>query len=126
MGARILLVGVGLLLSSAVLAMNWGFLRHAPVSHFTEKDWDLMKEAAREALANAPDGETVGWSNSDSGAFGTVQPLNSYEAQGMTCRRTEVYNNAGGTSGTGRFDFCQQDDGTWRAAPQPKPAPAAP
>ncbi len=126
MGARILLVGAGLLLSSAVLAMNWSFLRQAPVSHFTEKDWDLMREAGREALANAPDGETVGWSNADSGAFGTVQPLKSYEAQGMICRRTEVYNNAGGASGTSRFDFCEQEDGTWRVAPQPKPATATP
>lgn len=123
MCARILLFGLGLLLSSPVSAMNWSFLKHAPVSHFTERDWDLMREAGREALASAPDGQTVGWRNPDSGAFGTVQPLSSYEAQGMACRRTEVYNNAGGASGTSRFDFCQQEDGTWRVAPQAKPAP---
>jgi surface antigen len=118
MRKRLFWIGLGVLVSLPVAAMNWSFLRHAPVSHFTEKDWDLLRQAGREALANAPDGDTVGWSNPDSGAFGTVQPLNTYKSQGMTCRRTEVYNSAGGVTGTSRFEFCQQEDGTWQVVPK--------
>jgi surface antigen len=120
------LLGVGLLVSLPVAAMNWSFLKHAPVSHFTEKDWDLMGEAGREALANAPDGETVGWSNANTGAFGTIQPLKTYKARGTTCRRTEVYNNAGKASGTSQFDFCRQEDGSWHVAPRATSATTAP
>lgn len=126
MHAKILVLGVGLLVSLPGAAMNWGFLRHAPVSHFSDKDWELMRSAGREALANAPDGETVGWHNPDSGAFGTVQPLKSYTLQGTQCRRAELYNNAGGTSATSRFDFCQQDDGSWQVASPPKPTRPSP
>lgn len=122
MRVKVLLFGAGLLVSLPGAAMSWGFLKHTPVSHFTEKDWELMREAGREALANAPDGETVGWSNPDTGAFGTIQPLKSYKARGTTCRRTEVYNNAGNASGTSRFDLCQQEDGSWQVAPQPTSA----
>ncbi len=123
MCAKILLVALGLLVSAPIVAMDWSFLRHAPVSHFTDKDWDLMREAGREALANAPDGDTVEWSNPDTAAFGTIQPLNTYESEGTTCRRTEVHNNAGGVSGTSRFDFCQQADGNWQVAPKTPPKP---
>lgn len=123
---KVWLLGAGLLVSLPVAAMNWGFLKHTPVSHFTEQDWELMRAAGREALANAPDGETVGWSNPDTGAFGTIQPLKTYKARGTTCRRTEVYNNAGNASGTSRFDLCQQEDGSWQVAPQSTSATTAP
>ena len=126
MDARMLLLGLGLLLSLPLAAMDWTFLKNAPVSHFTDKDWELMRQAGREALANSPDGETERWSNPDTGAFGTVRPLTTYEARGTTCRRTEVYNNAGGVRGTSRFDLCQQEDGSWQQAPQRTSPAAAP
>lgn len=124
MRTRLLLVGLGLILSLPTTAMNWRFLRHAPVSHFTEQDWELMRTAGQEALTDASDGDTVGWRNPDTGAFGTIQPLKTYQVEGTTCRRAEVYNNAGGVSATSRFDFCQKDEGTWGlASPTPSKAP---
>lgn len=34
MCTKVWLLGAGLLVSLPVAAMNWGFLRHTPVSHF--------------------------------------------------------------------------------------------
>lgn len=115
---KLLLAGLGLALSLPAAAVNWNFLEYSPASHFTEKDWDLMRQTGREALDKAPDGATRGWNNPETGAFGTIQPLNSYEAGGSSCRRTEIFNSAKGTSGTSRFDFCKQADGSWKVAPR--------
>ena len=113
MRVKILLVSLCFVLSLPAAAVNWNFLRFSPTRHFTDQDWALMRTAGQEALADAADGDTEGWSNPDTGAFGTIQPVNTYQIQGMTCRLTEVYNNAGGASGTSRFDFCKQADSTW-------------
>lgn len=101
----------------AVNAANWRFLKHSPASKFTDQDFALFTSAGQEALNEAPDGDTRGWNNPDTGAFGTVQPLSTYEADGSTCRKVEIFNSAGGFSATSRFDFCKQPDGTWKVAP---------
>jgi surface antigen len=100
-----------------VNAANWRFLQHSPASQFTEKDFELFTSSGEEALDEAPDGDNRGWKNPDTGAFGTVQPLSTYEAHGTTCRKVEIFNSAGGFSATSRFDFCQQADGSWKVAP---------
>lgn len=86
---------VGLGLSLPVAAGNLNFLKDGPVGKFTDRDWEMMQETTRTALDNAPDGETVSWSNSDSGASGTIRPLETYDMDGMRCRRTELSNSAG-------------------------------
>jgi surface antigen len=123
MRARILPAIFGLAVTLPAVAANWNFLEFSPASSFTEQDWELMGKTMDEALGKAADGDTRGWNNSQSGAYGTIQPLKTYEARGTTCRRTEIYNNTGGASGTSRFDFCRQADGTWKVAPRPRSAP---
>ncbi len=110
------MIGLGLLLSLPASAVNWNFLKFSAVNQFTDQDWELLRQAGREALSNGADGDTEGWNNPETGAYGTIQPLNTKQSRGMTCRRTEIYNNAGGRSGTSRFNFCKQEDGTWRVA----------
>ncbi len=93
--------------------------------HEARRDAVAAQILLQEALDQAPDGDTRGWNNPETGAFGTIQPLNSYEAGGSNCRRTEIFNSAKGTSGTSRFDFCKQPDGKWKVAPRrPAAAPA--
>ena len=125
MRARILPTLLGLALALPAGAANWNFLEFSPANSFTDRDWELMGQTMDEALEKAADGDTRGWNNPQSGAYGTIQPLNTYEARGATCRRTEIYNNASGASGTNRFDFCRQEDGTWKVAPRRRSAPGA-
>ncbi len=118
MRATALSLLIGLAVSFPATAVNWNFLEYGPASHFTPEDWELLRKAGREALDQAADGDTRGWNNPATGFFGTLQPLNTYEKDGASCRRTEVYNNAKDASGTTRFDFCKQPDGTWKIAPR--------
>lgn len=117
-----LLVGLGL--SLPVAAGNLNFLQDGPAGKFTDRDWQMMQETTRTALDGAPDGEAVSWSNSESGASGTIRPLETYDMDGMRCRRAELFNSARGLSGSSQFDYCQQADGAWKIA-TPKQAPAA-
>jgi surface antigen len=110
-------LGLGLVLSTHASAVNWGFLQFSPTNHFNEQDWELLRQTGREALENGVDGDIQGWRNPETGAYGTVQPLDTTQNRGRTCRRTVLYNNAGGASGTSRFTFCRDDDGTWQVAP---------
>jgi len=109
---------MGLAVAFPATAVNWNFLQYGPANYFTAEDWELLRQAGRGALDQAADGDTRGWNNPDTGAFGTVQPLDTIERDGSICRRTEVYNNAKDASATTRFEFCKQPDGTWKIAPR--------
>ena len=67
---RVIPAALGLALSLPAVAVNWGFLEDAPVARFTDRDWALMEETSQKALDEAADGETHGWNNPESGAFG--------------------------------------------------------
>ncbi len=106
-------IAIGLFISMPAPAANWSFLQDTAVSQFSEQDWELFSKAGHEALDEAPDGETRGWNNPESGAFGTIQPLSSYQYLGMECRSTEFFNSVRNASGTSRFDLCKQED-SWK------------
>jgi surface antigen len=118
MRAVLALAAAALLSSPPVLAVNWNRLKYSPVADFTDRDFELLRKAGREALDASSDGDTREWRNPETGAHGTVKPLSTYEAEGATCRRVEIFNAGSGSSGTSRFDFCRQPDGTWKVAPQ--------
>jgi surface antigen len=117
MRATVFTLSIGLAISLPAVAVNWNFLQYGPAGQFTAEDWELLRQSGREALDKAADGDTRGWNNPATGAFGTIQPLNTYERDGAGCRRTEVYNHSRDSSGTSRFDFCKQSDGSWKVAP---------
>lgn len=123
---RVSLVVAGMILFSSlpVSAINWNFLEYSPSNYFKESDWLMMRQAGREALESADNGETRNWSNPETGAAGRVKPLNTYEAKGMTCRYTEIFNSVKHAQGTSRFDFCRQADGDWKIAPTRGPVKA--
>ena len=91
---------------------------------FTDRDWEMMQETTRTALDNAPDGETVSWSNSDSGASGTIRPLETYDMDGMRCRRTELSNSAGDYPATANSGLLPRQMASGKS-PHPKQTPAA-
>ena len=115
----------GIAASQPAAAVNWNFLEYGPASRFTAEDWALLRQHGRAALEEAGDGEVREWHNPASGAGGTITPLNTFERDGSTCRRTEISNQAEDASGMTRFDFCKQADGTWKVV-SGRPAAATP
>ena len=100
----------------AIGAGQFGWLENSPVSNFTDDDWALLRQTARDMLDNGEDASKAEWSNPSTGAEGTVEVLNTYEEDGRTCRRTKFYNSAGGVTGTGLYRLCRIEDGTWKIA----------
>jgi surface antigen len=102
------------LVSQATLASaNLRWLDYSPVRHFTDKDWDMARAAAKEALENSADGMAVEWKNPDSGAHGSMTPLTTRQLDGRTCRDLKIRNHAARLEGGGTYEFCQQPDGEW-------------
>jgi surface antigen len=116
MSTKVLIAGLLLLISLPAVALNWRFLQYSPVTQFTDQDWDLLRQAGEKALERGADGEIARWSNPATGASGSIQPLDTTDREGATCRLTVVSNSAGDASGSSRFTFCRQDDGAWRVA----------
>lgn len=64
---------------------------------------------------SAPIGQTVSWSNPETGNSGSVTPVNDYRAQsGRYCREYQQTIFVGGQQQTGYGTACQQPDGSWQ------------
>ena len=89
----------------------------AATAYFTEEDFKLMGQTLDDALKEQPQGATSEWENPKSGSSGKITIVQSYEAQGLPCKRIKAFNTAKDRSSEGEFDFCEQTDGQWKAVP---------
>jgi surface antigen len=104
-----------ILLSSSVFAVNWNFFQYDPLRFLTEADWKLSNETFVEAFNDNPDGVTSTWHNPETGASGTVTPLNSYQnEQGERCRKVVTEDRVKSFENEYTFDACRSSDGNWR------------
>jgi surface antigen len=106
-----------LLLAGAIntaSAANVRWLKDSALSKMTAEDMEILRSAARNVLDYGPDNESRRWENTGTGARGVVTPLDSFEQDGMFCRRLEAFSEVAGVSGRGVYVFCRQEDGTWR------------
>jgi surface antigen len=73
-----------------------------------------LGEASQRAQT-APIGETVNWSNPQSGNYGSVTPTrDGYSTAGRYCREYKQTIYVGGREETAVGQACQQPDGTWQ------------
>lgn len=106
------------LLSASPLALQaqagLNFLKDAPAGHFNKKDWDLLKAAMREALAEESDDTPKLWQNTDNGHSGKVKTIKRYTSDGKDCRRLQFENQAEGRANRSHYELCREADGSWR------------
>ncbi len=95
-------------------ALNLKWLEFSPVKYFTEKDWELLRQAARTALEDKADGESVKWRNEESGHYGSMTPISRLQVDGRPCRDLVIRNFAGGVNGGGTYRICRMEDGDWK------------
>ena len=115
MKLRILLAVLLLaLVSSAQAALNLKWLEFSPAKHFTQADWDLLRGAARSALNDKANGESVEWRNQETGHYGTLTPISRLEVDGRPCRDLVIRNFAGGLQGGGTYRLCQMEGDEWK------------
>jgi len=99
-------------------AQNINFLYRGPVAYLDDADRQILERTFGEALADADDGETVVWSNPDSGNHGSIELLDTHEDYGTICRTVRTQISASGREGGGTYRLCLADDDTWQFAPR--------
>ncbi len=92
----------------------WQWMRGAAVTDFTESDWAILRETARDVLDNKPDHEQVNWSNPETGNRGSIIGLATFAHDGRKCRRAAMRNlTFRGRDDKGAYTLCRQADGDW-------------
>ena len=95
--------------SQFAYAANLRFLEYSPARYFTDKDWEMGKEKAREALDKGEDGVTVSWENPDSKNSGKYTPSDTTTVDGKTCRSLRIEHRAyNGLQGNVVYQFCKK------------------
>lgn len=75
----------------------------------------LRAEEAQYQAASAPIGETIVWSNPDSGNSGTITPTrDGVAAGGQYCREFQQTVTIGGRTQQTYGTACRESDGSWR------------
>ena len=75
----------------------------------------IYAQQANSQAHTAPIGQTVSWSNPQTGHSGSVTPVNDYKAQsGKYCREYQQTIYIDGQAQTGYGTACQNADGTWQ------------
>jgi surface antigen len=79
------------------------------------EDRYYAQHAAYQAFEYAPAGTSTTWRNPDSGHYGAVTPVHTYQnVQGTYCREYQQTITVGGERQQGYGTACRQPDGRWK------------
>ena len=108
--------------SAGAEAANLGFLNNTPITYMKQRDLQALNNAAQKALETKQDGESLDWDNKGAGNTvpinGTVTPQNSFESDGLKCRKITIIAQAKGQTQTWTPVACKQSDGKWKLKKQ--------
>jgi surface antigen len=110
---------IGVALFSASLASYGALgkdLRDLPANVASGEDQQIMREAIVDALEHQPDNVTTGWKNPLTGGSGIIRPMETYEKDGMHCRKLRLRNTIDDESNESMFSFCKTPEGNWKFA----------
>jgi hypothetical protein len=99
------------------------FLRESPLSRFTEKDFEILKSAARVVLNSDNPGAAQDWSNDASGNSGKITALSQFTAtDGRLCKRLKLDARSPEFDGSWTYTVCRGTDGDWKIDSAAQPA----
>ena len=108
-----------LVASQFTMASQLRWLNYSPVSFFNDKDWEMARATARNALDNTADGETVNWDNPESKNGGSMTLVSTSNDGGSNCRTMKIHNySRNGMTGTAVYDFCKNTENEWKVVPK--------
>lgn len=106
--------GTGQLVGVAAGTMIGALLGNEVGKSLDRADQAYAYRSASSALEYAPSGHATTWSNPDSGNYGTVTPVRTYQARsGEYCREYQTSVTVGGRHERGYGTACRQPDGSW-------------
>lgn len=99
----------------AELELNLDLTDNSPAAQFTDKDWTLLKEQAKEVLNNKESGISAFWNNAESGHTGSIKSIGPIvENDGTVCRNLEFVNKIMHSVTTTQTTLCKQRGGVWQ------------
>jgi len=111
-----------LALSTGATAANLGFLNNTPITYMKQRDLQALNNAAQTALNTKQDGESLDWDNKGTGNTvpinGTVTPHETFESDGLKCRKVTLIAQAKGQTQTWTPVACKGSDGKWKLKKQ--------
>lgn len=98
-------------------ALLGGILGNQIGKSLDNADIAAYNATSQRALETAQPGQSLPWSNPNSGNYGTVTPLNYYQTPtGQYCREYQQTVTVGGQKQQGYGRACRQPDGSWQIA----------
>jgi len=96
-------------------ALLGGLLGGAVGDALDQRDRTYAMRSAHESLEWGPSGSTASWHNPDSGNYGSVTPIRTYEPRrGEYCREYQQSVTVDGWTERAYGTACRQPDGSWR------------
>jgi surface antigen len=106
--------GTGKLVMTGLGVAAGGLLGNSLGRSLDRADQAYYSRASQQAVA-APVGETITWSNPQSGNYGSVTPTrDGYSTAGAYCREYQQEIVIGGRRQHGYGQACRQPDGSWQ------------
>lgn len=107
--------GKGQLAATAAGVLLGGFMGNSMGQSLDRADKAYLSQAQTKAL-EAPVGQTISWSNPDSGNYGNVTPtrVGRDTSTGAYCREYQTEVIVGGDSQVGYGTACRMPDGDWK------------
>ncbi len=105
--------------STRFLAIVIGSDHNSIGASLDNADRAAAERNAQRALETAPAGQSLPWSNPNTGHSGSFIPAAPYKtAGGQYCREYTQKINVGGKTQEGYGTACRQPDGSWQIQPQ--------
>jgi surface antigen len=106
--------GRGQLIATATGAVLGAWLGSEIGSSLDRADQLHAERATYQALEHNPSNQPARWENPDSGHYGTVTPVRTYETAGRTCREFEHDVWIDGRREIAYGQACRDPDGRWQ------------
>lgn len=93
---------------------RYWFLDKLAATDLVPADWKLLRQNIQLALYELGDGESVGWTEPESGHSGGVRVVSTVTDKERTCRRVRVSVDVDAGSDDGIFELCRAGNtGFW-------------
>lgn len=107
--------GTGRYVAIAAGTLLGAALGNSVGSSLDKADMQYYNSTSQHALEQTKTGTTTTWKNPDSGHYGTVTPLSTFQnPQGQYCREYSQTIVVGGQTQEGYGVACRQPDGAWK------------
>jgi surface antigen len=110
---RIIVAAAIVLGAGSANAFDLSFLGNSVLQWLTPADAKMLNRALNAALSAEKEGTEERWSNSESGASGSITFRREFQRAGAPCRSIQIKTTAQAITQGGVYELCRQPDGTW-------------